>query len=68
MSAKNPPPIEVGQHRSDPGKKGRIVKIIAKCQERHRENCWLIKSIGSGGRTSAVSGFRLISWPLVEAP
>jgi hypothetical protein len=59
--------VEAGQYRADPGKKGRIVKVISKCMERHKHNDWLVKTIGAGGRLSTISGFRLVCWPIVDA-
>jgi hypothetical protein len=62
-------PIEAGQYRADPGKKGRIVHVLSKATGKYyADNDWLVKTVGAGGRTSTVSGFRLVCWPIVDAP
>jgi hypothetical protein len=62
-------PINAGQYRADPVKKGRIVHVLSKATGKYyADNDWLVKTVGAGGRTSTVSGFRLVCWPIVDAP
>ena len=68
MTAKKTP-LEAGQYRADPGKKGRIVHVLSTVHSKYRFGLdWNVKTVGAGGRTSTVSGFRLEFWPIVDTP